>query len=235
MAGRPTEAVVVPAAIAELAGGRRISPVWKNELGGLTFELGVADDREFVKWSPVGGPDLVTEAERLRWARRHVVVPEVVALGADDDGSWLVTVALPGDTAVAPRWVADPTTAVDAIGEGLRALHDALPVDACPWSWSIATRGGPEDEAPAIDRLVVCHGDACAPNTLLDERGRWIGHVDLGHLGVADRWADLAVATWSTVWNYGPGHEARLLDAYGVGPDRERTEFYRWLWDHGID
>lgn len=32
-------------------------------------------------------------------------------------------------------------------------------------------------------------------------------------LGVADRWADLAVATWSTTWNYGPGWEEPVLDA----------------------
>ncbi len=63
--------------------------------------------------------------------------------------------------------------------------------------------------------------------------GRWSGHVDLGELGVADRWADLAVATWSTTWNYGPGWEIPLLDAYGVPPDPPRTRFYRLLWDLG--
>ena len=68
---------------------------------------------------------------------------------------------------------------------------------------------------PPTDELVVCHGDACAPNTLLDADGRWAGHVDLGLLGVADRWADLAVATWSAEWNYGPGWEGTLLEAYG--------------------
>jgi kanamycin kinase len=77
----------------------------------------------------------------------------------------------------------------------------------------------------------VCHGDACVPNTLIGKDGRCCGHVDLGSLGVADRWADLAVATSSTVWNYGPGHERRLLDAYGVKPDPDRTFFYRLLWD----
>src|SRR3954466_9944271 len=166
MAGRPATAVVVPAGIAEVAAGRRGEPVWRNELGGLTFEVGAGEEHVFIKWSPAGGPDLAVEAERLQWARRHVVVPEVVGLGADDEGSWLVTVALPGTSATAPRWAAEPRTAVDAIGEGLRALHDALPVDGCPWSRSVAARGGSEDGAPAIDRMVVCHGDACAPNTL---------------------------------------------------------------------
>jgi len=86
---------------------------------------------------------------------------------------------------------------------------------------------------PPADRLVVCHGDACSPNTLITEDSRCSGHVDLGELGVADRWADLAVATWSTEWNYGPGWEDLLLSAYGVAPDPDRTRYYRLLWDLG--
>ena len=86
---------------------------------------------------------------------------------------------------------------------------------------------------PPTDKLVVCHGDACAPNTILTDDGRWSGHVDLGELGTADRWADLAVATWSTDWNYGPGWDRLLLDAYGIQPDPERIRYYRLLWDLG--
>jgi aminoglycoside phosphotransferase len=50
--------------------------------------------------------------------------------------------------------------------------------------------------------------------------GRCCGHVDFGGLGVADRWADLAVATLSLGWNY-PGRrwDAEFFDAYGVEPD----------------
>ncbi|HEY1642329.1 MAG TPA: phosphotransferase, partial [Streptosporangiaceae bacterium] len=86
---------------------------------------------------------------------------------------------------------------------------------------------------PPADRLVVCHGDACAPNTMLSDDGRWSAHADLSDLGVADRWADLAVATWSTTWNYGPGWERPLLDAYGIDPDPGRTGYYRLLWELG--
>ena len=82
-----------------------------------------------------------------------------------------------------------------------------------------------------IDRLVVCHADACCPNTLIGDDGRWTAHVDLGLLGLGDRWADIAVASMSTEWNYGPGWEDALIEAYGVEPDRERLSYYRELWN----
>ena len=65
----------------------------------------------------------------------------------------------------------------------------------------------------------------------VDDEGRFEGHVDLGGLGVADRWADLAIATWSTEWNFGREWVGALLDAYGVSADPERTRYYRLLWD----
>lgn len=63
-------------------------------------------------------------------------------------------------------------------------------------------------EPPPIDRLVVCHEDAWAPNTLTGDDAEWTAHVDLGALGLAHRWADIAVAAMSTEWNYGPGLSA---------------------------
>ena len=48
---------------------------------------------------------------------------------------------------------------------------------------------------------------------------------------MADRWADLAIATWSIGWNYGPGWEQLLLDTYGVSFDAERSRYYRLLWE----
>ena len=182
------------------------------------------------------------EAERLRWAGSFTPVPRVLDQGQDAAHEWLVTEAMPGLSAVDPRWIADPARAVRAVGGGLRALHEALPVAECPFSWAVperltnaAGRGirVPDDlrDAPPIDRLVVCHGDACVPNTLIADDGEWTAHVDLGALGVADRWADIAVAAMSTTWNYGPGWEEPLLEAYGVTPDATRLAYYQSLWN----
>lgn len=233
-------ATPVPGRVRELASGARLEPVWLNELGGATFRT---DDGRFIKFGPRNAETSFDgEAARLRWAGRFTPVPRVLELGGDDTDEWLVTAAIPGESAVAPRWVAEPATAVRAVGEGLRSLHDALPVEACPFDWSVDSRIAnaagrgirvPDSlrEAPPVDRAVVCHGDACCPNTLIAEDARWLAHVDLGALGVADRWADIAVASMSTAWNYGEGWEDALIDAYGVAPDRERLAFYRDLWN----
>ncbi|HEX8080281.1 MAG TPA: aminoglycoside 3'-phosphotransferase [Jatrophihabitans sp.] len=245
-----------------IAAGKPVRLAWVNEVGGRTFEVGDGPGRHFLKWTPVSsGIDLDREVARLRWAARFTPVPAVLDQGRDAAGSWIITTALPGDNAVADRWLADPVRAVRAIGAGLRALHTALPVPDCPFSWSVQDRiadarrrAGQLDPAgwhpehrglsveaaldalsqpPGIDQLVVCHGDSCAPNTLVSVEGSWTGHVDLGSLGVADRWADLAIATWSTEWNYGPGWSQELLAAYGIEADPVRMRFYRLLWDLG--
>ncbi|MEX0884902.1 MAG: aminoglycoside 3'-phosphotransferase [Phycisphaeraceae bacterium] len=261
--GKPVGPVAVPAGVRSLATGDRITPVWRNELGGLTFRL--ENDQgttRYVKWIAAGTPeiDLAAEAKRLEWARRWVRVPRVLEQGSDNAGSWLLTTAVPGRSAVEPRWTAEPKIAAAAIGRGLRVLHDTLPVDQCPFDWSIERRLAqahgriaageqPSDqrikdrhpnvtdaqaqvhESPPIDRLVVCHGDACAPNTLLHDDGTFSGHVDLDTLGIADPWADLAVGAWSTEWNYGPGYDGIVYEAYGINPDPERIAYYRLLWD----
>ena len=256
----PTGPVPVPDAVAALAGADPIVPVWRNELGGLTFRVGGRS--RYVKWVAAGTPeiDLAAEAERLAWVRRWAEVPTVLEQGSDEAGTWLVTTPVPGTSAVDARWLADPTTAALGIGRGLRLLHDAVPVEECLFEWCVERRlaraderiadgEGPADwfpehrhldlaaararigDPPPIDRLVVCHGDACAPNTLLHDDGRFAAHVDLGSLGRADRWADLAVGAWSTEWNYGRGYADLVYAGYGIEPDAERIAYYRLLWD----
>lgn len=238
----PQPDLPLPDEVIDLVGDRPVRAVWRNHLGGLTFRISDPRGDEYLKWSPAHREvDLGIEAAKLDWAAAWLPVPSVLSVGHSVSGtSWLHTSGLPGENAVAPRWVADPTTAARAIGTGLRRLHDTLPVRDCPWAWDLATRlpqvtgeadRGLAAEAPPEDDLVVCHGDACAPNTLIATDGSWAGHVDLGALGVGDRWADLAVATYSLEWNYPGAHEDTLLAAYGITPDRERISFYRRLWD----
>jgi kanamycin kinase len=224
VAGAPTGPVDIPDLVQTFA-ERVDDVVWQNELGGLTF---VAGDT-FLKWNPLGsGIDLDDERARLVWARAvgHPV-PVVLDLGRDDAGQVLVTRSLPGTGAVTGEWLERPDVAVRAIAAGLRSLHDKLPTAACPFR----TRWIPRDAPAPDDGAVVLHGDACAPNTVIGVDGRFAGHVDLGELGVGDRWADLAIASLSLDWNYGEGWQPLFFETYGIGRDEERIGFYRAAWD----
>jgi len=88
-------------------------------------------------------------------------------------------------------------------------------------------------ERPYVDsvaELVVCHGDACLPNVIFDPVTLEVtGLIDLGRLGIADRYSDLALITIQLVdeWSADP---APFLSAYGLpDPDQRRLEFFRLL------
>ncbi len=224
----------VPDVVLRLAAADGVAPelVWRNDLGGLTFRL---RDR-FVKWNPRGtGIDLERERVRLEWLAVRHPAPRVLEHGSDRAAQWLVTAALPGSHAVGDAWRARRPEAIAAIAAGLRAIH-AVPVDAVPAALATDSWVGREPanlgpRPPLLDTAILVHGDACAPNTLVDDAGRWTGHVDLGDLGVGDRWADLAVASLSLDWNFGEGHQHELFEAYGIEPDEERIRYYRALWE----
>ncbi|MED5815104.1 APH(3'') family aminoglycoside O-phosphotransferase [Mycolicibacterium sp. 050232] len=77
---------------------------------------------------------------------------------------------------------------------------------------------------------VVCHGDLCLPNILIDpDRLTVEGFVDLGRLGIADRHADLALLLANTADSF-PGFAedaaAGLAAGYPAEVDPERLHFY---------
>lgn len=233
----------IPDVVLSHSGGDPITPVWLNDVGGVTYQLGEGPSARYLKWQPpTDEVSLSAEAHRLLWAARFVACPTVLDAGYDESAEWMLTAAAPGDSAVFTPWLEHPEITVPAVGRGLRRLHDTLPTDACPWTWSPAERISDArsrgidvqleaTDAPTIDRAVVCHGDACCPNFLLSDPGQVTAYVDLGSLGVADRWADIAVAAMSTEWDYGPGWERPLVEAYGVDFDEGRMSFYQRLWD----
>ncbi len=244
----------LPRSIVEQHHGWSRSVVWRNEIGGVTYRLVCGDQTRFCKCD---NPDMIrAEVARLQWAGAYLPVPEVITHGA----GWMLTRGLSGVNAIAAPRLAKPAETIRLLGRGLRRFHAApvknCPFDYRLGAALAHVRRRvatgvivperdfhPEfrhlDVAAALqeleraqpdsEELVVTHGDYCFPNVLL-EGDRATGFVDLGELGVADRWRDLAVATWSVTWNTGPGHEDMFLDAYEIAPDPQRLYFYRLLY-----
>lgn len=94
---------------------------------------------------------------------------------------------------------------------------------------------------PALDErlsqeareLVVCHGDACLPNFLVDPGTlRCTGLIDLGRLGTADRYVDFSLLLGNARESWvapqqAAAARAMLFEVHGIArPDDERLEFY---------
>ena len=147
---------------------------------------------------------------------------------------------------------------VDALAVFLRRLHD-IPPSACPFTSDHAYRlacareridAGLVDEDDfdaeregwtaqqvwdAMHRLlpfapdpVVTHGDFSLDNLLMRD-SVVIGCIDVGRVGIADRYQDLAIL-WNCLGEFGASLQERLLSAYGVTDlDRAKLQFHLML------
>jgi kanamycin kinase len=206
-------------------------------------------------------PSAEAEAQRMSWARTYIPVPEIIEFGATGDTTWFLSRAIAGDDATHPRFRSDVPSLVRHLAGALRRFHEmpvdecpfSFRLDDALQHAEQRLRQGEIDPVrdfhaehtdlsadtaldkllamrPAAEDLVVCHGDYCVPNILFHDYAL-AGFVDLGELGIADRWWDIAVASWSVTWNFGPGYEQIFFDAYGVEVDEPRCRYYRLLYD----
>lgn len=82
---------------------------------------------------------------------------------------------------------------------------------------------------------VVCHGDLCLPNIVLDPNTLSVtGFLDLGRLGVADPYVDIALllANSREVWpdeRSALDADRRFAERYGIDLDADRQRFYLHL------
>lgn len=81
---------------------------------------------------------------------------------------------------------------------------------------------------------VLCHGDFCLPN-LIFEGDDLKGYIDLGRMGAADKWQDIALCYRSLLHNYDGKYSGRKYEGYrpemlfeklGLEPDWEKIRYY---------
>lgn len=89
------------------------------------------------------------------------------------------------------------------------------------------------DNRPDED-FVLTHGDFCLPNIFIED-GKFSGFVDIGRMGVADRYQDIAICLRSLRSNfsgryggkiYGGFNENDFFKAIGIEPDWDKIRYY---------
>ena len=227
---RPPGPVEVPDLVRAFAAGARLD-------AGVAQRARRSDlprsATRYLKWNPLGsGVDLDDERARLLWAAPLHPVPRGSRLRA----------RRPRSGAGHARRSHGPSAVTDALArlgratrcapsrEGLRVLHDAARRRTAR---STAAAGACADGARRRStagglprRRRARRTPSSAPT------GEWSAHVDLGRLGVGDRWADLAVASMSLDWNFGEGRQDAFFEAYGIEPrSRSASDYYQALWN----
>lgn len=208
----------------------------------------------------ITGSGLSTEAAALRWLGAYLPVPEVVYYERENNIDYLLMRALPGLPASDPYWQCDPNRLVRVLAQSLVRLHQ-LDISTCPFDQRTETKlrevaenvaqgavdaddFDPENHGrtpeellerlyqnrPETDDLVVTHGDFCLPNLML-QQWELSGFIDLGSLGVADRYQDLALCTNSLRYNLGTDQYNQLFfETYGLTKvNDEKLAYFRML------
>ena len=126
-------------------------------------------------------------------------------------------------------------------------MHESLPVDSCPFSWAaedrlVGIRRQVSDgrlgqacwpsareplsagralellaDIPPADLLVVCHGDSCAPNTLLTGDGR-----------IRQRTRELLAVNQQTAARF--GHQATVSKLLSLTPELGLSRGLEAIW-----
>lgn len=147
---------------------------------------------------------------------------------------------------------------VDALAAFLRRLH-AIPVESCPFASDHTRRlqaararidaglvdaddfdedreGWTAEQVweamqgllPLAADPVVTHGDYSLDNLLVQD-GQVVGCIDVGRVGVADRYQDLAIM-WNCLGEFGADCRQRFLASYGVEEvDQDKLAFHLML------
>jgi kanamycin kinase len=228
--------------------------------GARVFKLKDGNETFFLKFAPVSSdPDpafsIRAEADRLQWLRsKNLAVPKVELFLENSGHEYLLMTGIPGRDASQP-WQPDQIpTIITKLADGLRTWHDTKTHD-CPYQLTLETRVAQArartknaslqleleallEHVPKTEDLVLCHGDPCVPNVLLNDDLEISGWIDLGRAGVMDRHWDLALTVGSLEMDLNPqfnGWSEHFLEAYGLDVvNRETLEFYvqfdRFFW-----
>ena len=203
--------------------------------------------------------ELPDEAARLRWlAASGIPCAPVLDLITSQQRHWLLLGAVPGTNLLG----VPPAQAIQVMADTLRRLHALDPRDCpfdhraarrieralARLAAGLVDEDDFDDDnagltaqqlaalleagRPAVEDLVVTHGDACLPNVLALD-GACAGMIDCGRLGVADRHQDLALAVRDIGEELGGQWVEPFLARYfAPGPvtfDLDRAAFYRLL------
>ena len=234
----------LPPDLDALVGPAEWQPVREGESGAAVYRLVAGAVVRYLKVTPPEAGQ--AEAERLRWLRGRVPVPEVLYAAPDQEQHYLLLSAIPGLMPFHDDLDWPPNERITFMAGALRRFHALA---GCPFRFSYddqiaaarqsVERGtvredlfdsefrgrSPADMLAELVALrpagepewVVGHGDLYPVNVLADPAsGVLTGYLDVGRTALMDRYTDLALVANAIRWHFGEDWLLPFFRQYGI-------------------
>lgn len=220
----------------------------ENTTGHSSSRVFMISQHETNKWVLKAEPladtsNLLREKENLDWLSSKLPVPKAEWYRRENGWEWLLMEYLPGSASYAYKPKGDVGK---LLGESLKAFHQLNSKGMSNTSnQTEVVLGKLESEfsteyvgiktlLPQAWDLVVSHGDYCLPNVFLQDGGL-AGYIDVGTLGVYDRYHEIYLCLWSLKYNKLEEESDNFLKAYGISQlDQDKMKIMSTLQHYGF-
>lgn len=199
---------------------------------------------------------LVKEYQKLMWLSGKLNVPKVV-LFYQNDYDYLITENMPGKMLCDEYYLKNPD--LNILKDAFTAIYNVdssdCPFDMSNSKLLLEARYNVENKIITTndltqetkdrfkdvynlleyleqnnyeEELIFSFGDMSLPN-LFATNDKFIGFIDAGECGLADKWLDLAVCEKSIIRNYGKEYVDKFYELLGIVPDREKIDYHLLL------
>ena len=199
---------------------------------------------------------LTSEYEKLKWLDGKLSVPKVVLYDYIDDTEYLITESIGGEMVCSDYYVNNPEVGINVIIEAFKQIVNVdikdCPFDvSIDYKLALVENNLKNNliHIEDVDKEVLkkygslenifkflkdhkfneercfSHGDTSLPN-IFAAKNEFVGFIDVGECGIADKWFDLAICERSIKRNYGEEYVSQFYDKLNIIPDRDKIDYY---------
>lgn len=199
---------------------------------------------------------LTSEYEKLKWLDGKLSVPKMVLYDYIDDTEYLITESIGGEMVCSEYYVNNPEVGINVIIEAFKQIVNVdikdCPFDvSIDYKLALVENNLKNNliHIEDVDKEVLkkygslenifkflkdykfneercfSHGDTSLPN-IFAAKNEFVGFIDVGECGIADKWFDLAICERSIKRNYGEEYVSQFYDKLNIIPDRDKIDYY---------
>ena len=218
------------------------------------FKIEKLDKTYFIKISSKG--NLTSEYEKLKWLNDKLSVPRITLYDYTDDTEYLITESVGGKMACSEYYLNNPEVGINVIAKAFKQIVDVDIKDcpfnvSIDYKLALVESnvnnnlihledlkeetlkkfGNLENIIKFLkdnkfdDEYCFSHGDTSLPN-IFASGNEFVGFIDVGECGIADKWFDLAICEKSIKRNYGEQYISKFYDELNIIPERDKIDYY---------